>query len=331
MKKLVSFFGEHSEIFDNLNRQTSEYAKSKGIEYIWAPQNPFNQTEVISYLKNADFGLIDVEPYGEDIFSKIHERCKLLIRFGVGFDKVDLKAATKYGICITRTTEANSMSVADMALSMILAIRRQHAENRTAVNSGVWVKNIGTETYGKTIGIVGFGATGQRLAQLLKGFKCKILVYEPYPDEEALKEAEAELVSLEEIFSTSDAISIHVPYLPATHHLVDSKMLSLMKPTAALVCTARGNIVDEDALYKVLSEKKIMGAGLDVFSTEPLPKESPLTGLQNIILTPHVASQTLDALSAIYTKAIDIAADFIAGRTISKNDLLNPDYNEAAK
>lgn len=326
MKKFVSFFGEHSEIFDTLNAQAEQYAGEKGFEYIWAPQTPFNQEEVISLLKEADFGLIDIEPYGEPIFKEINERCKLLIRFGVGYDKVDLEAATRYGICITRTTGANSMSVADMALSMILALKRQHAVNRKTVNSGKWVKNIGSETYGKTIGIMGFGAIGQKLTGLLKGFDCRILVYEPYPDMDAVKAAGVKLAELDELLKESDAVSIHVPYNNETHHLIDETKLGLMKEDAVIVCTARGNIIDEQSLYRILKEERIAGAGLDVYSTEPLPASSPLIELENIILTPHVASQTHEALWATYKKAIDIADDFVKGNQIGKGDLLNPEY-----
>ncbi|MFA7108785.1 MAG: phosphoglycerate dehydrogenase [Sphaerochaetaceae bacterium] len=331
MKRIVSFFGEHSEVFEELNERTRKYALSKDIEYMWHSQEDFNQEEVVKDLQNSEAGLIDIEPYGEDIFKQLGDRCKLLIRFGVGFDKVDLNAATKYGLCITRTTGANSMSVAEMALSMIVALRRQHVVNRATVNSGVWTKNIGNETYGKTIGIIGFGATGQRLAKLLTGFDCNILVYDPYPNKKLIEKYNAKLAEIDEIFAQCDAISIHVPYCPETHMLANEDRLRMMKSNAVIVCTARGNIVDEEALYKVLKEKKIGGAGLDVYSEEPLPASSPLTTLDNVILTPHVASQTYEALWATYKKAIDIMDDFYNGRELLKSDLLNPEYKENIK
>ena len=131
-----------------------------------------------------------------------------------------------------------------------------------------------------------------------------------------------------DLFRESDAISVHVPYTPETHHLVNKERLMLMKPTAVIVCNSRGNIVDEDALAEVLKENRILGAGLDVFAEEPLAADSPLMGLDNIILTPHVSGQTYDALWNTYKKAIDIAADFYAGKELSKADLLNPDYNK---
>ena len=328
MRRFVSFFGEHSPIFDELNKRAAAYAAEKGFDYAWLPQNPFDKEQVISELKASDVGLIDVEPYDDSIFSKINDRCKLLIRFGVGFDKVDLKAATKNGICVARTTGANSASVAEMALTMILAARRQMMINRQTVASGKWVKNVGSETLGKTVGIVGFGAIGKILAQLLRGFNCEVLVYDEYTSPEAAQQYNVKFCGLDELVERSDAISIHVPYTPETHHMFDSERIGRMKDTAVLVCTARGNIIDEEALCDALRKNQIGGAGLDVYAQEPLPADSPLIGLDNIILTPHVASQTVEALWATYVKAIDIADDFFAGRQIGKADLLNPDYNQ---
>ncbi|HUM82393.1 MAG TPA: phosphoglycerate dehydrogenase [Lachnospiraceae bacterium] len=326
MKKFVSLFGDTTEIFKELNEQASAYAKEKGLEYVWVPQNPFNQEEVIRVLKDADAGLIDIQTYDDEIFSQIKERCRLLIRFGVGFDQVNLKDASKEGICVTRTTGANAQSVAEMALSQILACARQLEKNRRTVESGVWVKNVGVEISGKTVGIIGFGAIGKKLAGLLSGFACRILVYDPNITKETEEEYGVSGVSLDELYEKCDAISIHVPYIPATHHMINKDALSKMKKTAILVCTSRGNIVDEEALYEALKENRILGAGLDVYADEPLSPSNPLIGLDNVILTPHVSGQTWDALWGTYEKAIDIAADFFAGRKLSKADLLNPDY-----
>jgi len=324
MKKIVSFFGDKSEIFIELNERAKNYAKELGFEYKWAPQLPFNEKDVIEELKNADAGIIDIEPYNERIFKEIYARTKILVRFGVGYDKVDLNSATEYGIAIARTTAANTTAVAEMALLLILATKRQLNINQECIRTGKWIKNVSHEIINGTVGILGFGNIGRKLAQLLKGFDCRIVAYDPYPNEEIMKELGVEKVSLEELFKISDAISIHVPYSQATHNMVNESLLSLMKPTAVIVNTARGNIIDENALYKVLLEKKIAGAGLDVFAVEPLPLDSPLLKLDNIILTPHVSSQTVESLWNIYKMAIDICADFFAGK--NSPHILNPDY-----
>lgn len=325
MKKFVSFFGEHSPIFDELNAQAAEYAKAHDFEYLWLPQKPFDKETVIEALHDSDVGLIDVEPYDASIFTRITPRCKLLVRFGVGFDKVNLADATANGIAIARTAGANSTGVAEMALTQILAAKRQLMINRKTVNEGVWVKNVGSELIGANVGIVGFGAIGQMLARLLRGFQCRILAYDPKPNEAKMKELGVENCSFEELLAQSDAISIHVPYCPQTHHMFNEETFDLMKDTAVLVCTARGNIIDEDALYVALREHKLAAAGLDVYAMEPCPKDSKLIGLDNIILTPHVSSQTVQSLLATYKKAIDIATDFYAGRDLSRLDFLNPE------
>lgn len=326
MKKFVSFFGEHSKLFDQLNEKAAAYAKEKDLDYVWLPQTPYDQDAVIEALRDADVGLIDIQPYNEEIFSKIGDRLKLLVRFGVGYDKVDIDAAAKRGICAARTAGANKTGVAEMALTQMLAARRLLMVQRQVVESGIWTKHIGSELIGGTIGILGFGQIGKTLAKLLQGFGCEILVYGRTKDAQAEAEYGVRYADLDEIFTKADAISVHLPYSEETDHLIGKKYLSMMKEDAVIVCTARGNIIDEDALYEVLKAHKIAGAGLDVFAMEPTPTSNKLIELDNIILTPHVASQTQESLWYTYKKAIDIAADFFAGRQLDEADLLNPDY-----
>ena len=328
MKKMVSFFGEPSEIFEKLNARAAQYAESLGFSYEWRPQNPFDQTDVVRALREADVGVIDIEPYGEDIFSEIQESTRLLVRFGVGYDKVDLPAASRHGIAVARTTGANTLGVAEMALTLILAARRRLKLNQHCTETGNWAKNVARETIGSTVGIVGFGSIGRALAGLLRGFECNLVAYDPMPDTAAMQALGVKPVSLEELFSTADAVSLHLPYCKETHHLVDERLLATMKPDAVLVNTARGNIVDEDALYRALKDGTLGGAGFDVFGVEPLPVESPLLTLENFVATPHVSSQTEESLWRIYKMAIDISADFFAGRACPH--ILNPDYGLAA-
>ncbi len=324
MKRIVSFFGDQSDVFQALNRRVAEYAAGLGFEYEWVPQAPFDQASVVRALQGADAGIIDVEPYGEDIFSQIDSRTKLLVRFGVGFDKVDLKAASAHGIAISRTAGANTLGVAEMAMTLILAARRRLPANQACVASGVWVKDVVSETIQSTIGILGFGAIGQALAKLFQGFDVKIIAYDPMPNTARMAELGVALVGLDELFTTADAISVHVPYMPATHHLVNAERLAQMKPGAVIVNTSRGNIIDEQALYEALSARTIAGAALDVFAQEPLPVSSPLLKLDNIILTPHVSSQTVESLWRIYQMAIDITAEFFS--TGNSRHILNPDF-----
>ena len=282
--------------------------------------------DVIRHLQDADAGIIDIEPYDQTIFSKVKDRTKLLVRFGVGYDKVDLEAASQNGIAIARTTGANTNSVAEMALTMMLATKRFVCMDDRKVRAGIWEKNVGHELIKATVGILGFGAIGKKLSKLLSGFECRVIVYDPYLSEETARNYGVEMVGLETLFKEADAISIHLPYTEETHHMVGEKLLALMKPTAVICNTARGNIIDEDALYDVLKHKKIAGAGIDVFANEPLPSDSSLRTLDNVILTPHNSSQTEEALWNIYKMAIDIASDFFDGKDSAH--ILNKDYKE---
>lgn len=325
MKKIVSFFGEPSPVFDELNRRTESYAAEKGFAYRWVPQKPFDQAQVIQCLQESDMGLIDVEPYGEEIFRAIDGKCPLLVRFGVGYDKVDLAAATRHGIAVARTTGANASGVAEMALTLILACRRELRPNRfRCIETGRWDKYIASETAGGTVGILGFGAIGRLLAKLLLGLGCTVIAYDPFPNQALAQEMGVRLVDLDELFTTSDAISVHVPYNPDTHHMVNAARLAQMKPTSVIVNTARGNIIDEDALYDALKARQIRGAGLDVYAVEPLPAESKLLELDNLILSPHFSSQTVESLWNTYKMAIDITVDFYAGNP--SPHILNPEY-----
>lgn len=328
MKKVVCVYGQHSEHSDFLNARAKEYAQRRNMDYEWKPQEPFTQEGVISALKDADAGIIDVEKYDEEIFSRLEKNTKLLVRYGVGFDAVNLKDATNYKIAIARTTAANAQSVAEMALALILAAKRRFPKCDSSIRSGEWSRNIGTELMGKTVGILGFGAIGSRLAKILQGFDPKILIYDPYISEEKARECGVELADLDTVFSQSDVISVHLPYSEQTHRIIDAERFAQMKKEAVLVCTSRGNIVDEKALYHALKNGIIAGAGLDVFATEPLPLDSKLLELDNIVLTPHASAQTMDALWNMYKKAIDICADFFEGKGFAKGDLLNPEVFE---
>ena len=329
MKKLVSLYGVPSPLYNEMNDRAKEYAAGQNLDYVWVPQTPFSPESAVAALKGADAGIIDVQTYDKEIFTQVQDTVRLLVRYGVGFEAVNLPDASASGIAVARTTGANAEAVAEMAMAMIMAAKRQLLPNRSVTNSGVWgAKMVGGEMRGKKLGLVGFGMIARLLAKLFSGFEVEVLAYDPFLDAESMKKAGARKVELKELFREADAISIHIPYTDEAYHLVNADLLGLMKKNAVIICTARGNIVDEDALYEAIRDGKILGAGLDVYAQEPLPATSPLLKLGNAVLTPHVAAQTDDALWAMYKKAIDIAADFFEGTDLGR-DLLNPDYKKA--
>lgn len=314
MKKMVSLFAKRNELYTMLNDRAKAYAAEKGIDFEWVPMDPYSVEACVEALKDADCGLIDVEPYDKEIFSRICEKNKLLIRFGVGYDAVNLEDATQYGIKIARTQGANATAVAEYALLMIMTLRRKLMAGIQSVKSGSWEKAIGNETIGSTVGILGFGAVGKNFAKLLQGFGCRVLAYDTYQDKDAAEELGVTFTDADTIFRECDSITVHLALNEETRGFVSAKRLAMMKKDAVIVNTARGPVIDDEALIAALKSHKIGGAGLDVFSQEPLPLDSEYLTLDNVIYSPHAASQTVQSLWNIYKTAIDIADSFFTGK-----------------
>jgi D-3-phosphoglycerate dehydrogenase len=225
------------------------------------------------------------------------DRLKVISRYGVGFDNVDLNAARSKSIVVTNTPGANSVSVAELALGLILALARQIPEAVDAVHQGRWPRYAGISLEGKTIGILGLGAIGKQLARRLGGFDCKLLAFDPYADESFAKDNHVELTSMENVIRQSDFISLHLPLLPETRNLVNTTFLSQMKPGSFLVNTSRGEVVNEAALFEALQSGHLRGAGLDAFTMEPPDSHNPLLSMPQVIATPHLGAQTDGATS----------------------------------
>ncbi|RLE73245.1 MAG: D-glycerate dehydrogenase [Thermoprotei archaeon] len=226
---------------------------------------------------------------------------KVVSTYSVGFDHIDVEAATKRGIYVTHTPGVLTDAVAEFTVGLLLAITRRIVEADAVVKNGKWDKPwnpfflTGPELKGKTLGIIGLGRIGRAVAKKVKGFEMKVIYYDVYRNEKVEKELGVEYVDLETLLKTSDFVSLHVPLLKETYHMIGEKELKLMKTTAYLINTARGAVVDTDALVKALKEGWIAGAALDVFEQEPLPPDHPLTKLDNVILAPHIASATIEA------------------------------------
>ncbi len=225
------------------------------------------------------------------------DRLKVISRYGVGIDNVDMDAARGRGIIVTNTPGANSVSVAELALGLILALARQIPEAVEAVHQGKWPRYAGISTEGKTIGILGLGAIGKQLTRRLAGFDCTILAFDPYADAAFARDHHVELTSMEDVIRRSDFISLHLPLLPETRGLVDATFLGQMKPGSFLVNTSRGEVVDESALLEALQNGHLRGAGLDAFTQEPPDPHNPLLSLPQVIATPHLGAQTDGATS----------------------------------
>src|SRR5215467_6980250 len=224
-------------------------------------------------------------------------------RAGVGVDNIDLEAATKRGVLVMSTPGGNAVSVAEHTFALMLSLARQVPRLDKAIHEGRWEKSsaAGTEVRGKTLGLIGLGRIGSEVAVRAEAFDMRVLGYDPYISEAAARELCVELVPLDQLLVESDFISLHTAVSPATQNMINEKTLTQMKKGARLVNAARGELVDEAALLEALKSGKLAGAAVDVFAEEP-PKNSKLTGMSNVIATPHVAGSTAEAQEEVGTQ-----------------------------
>ena len=235
-----------------------------------------------------------LEPYDRALLEKC-KALKVISRYGVGYDKVDVAAAKELGITVTITPGANEDSVADLAWALMLCACRSVAWSDRTLRSGQEKRLTGMEMWRKTLGVVGTGRIGKGVIRRARGFEMKVLCYDVSPDKAFAEEQGAEYVPLDTLLKEADFVSLHTPLTTETRNLIGARELALMKSTAVLVNTARGGIVDEDALYEALKNHTIAAAGLDAMVYEP-PVESPLLTLDNFTATSHFGATTYDAI-----------------------------------
>ncbi len=260
--------------------------------------NPYGRiltkAEMIENLKDADGVIAGVDPYDAEVLAAA-PKLKAISRYGVGVDNIDMAYAEKRGIKVTRTVGANSDAVSEFAITLMLAVARRAAYTDAECRKLNWVKVNSMQMTGKTLGLVGLGAIGKLVAKKLKGFDLRVLAYDSFKDEAYAAANGITYVDLETLLKEADFISIHVPLLPETAKLISGPQFGLMKKTAVIVNTARGGIIDEDALLDALKSNRIWGAGIDVFEAEP-PKNADFLKLDNIVIGSHCAASTIEAV-----------------------------------
>ncbi|MDI6642932.1 MAG: hydroxyacid dehydrogenase [Candidatus Hodarchaeaceae archaeon] len=224
------------------------------------------------------------------------KQLRVIARAGAGLDNIDVKAAEARGIKVVNAPEAPTVAVAELVFAHMLSFARHMLRADASMKRGEWEKEqlIGTELRGKTLGIVGTGRIGRAVGYKAKAFLMNLLLYDVVQNREFAKQTEAKYVELDTLLRESDYVTLHVPLLPETEHMIGARELGLMKPTAVLINTSRGEVVDEMALAEALQAKKIAGACLDVYEREP-PQESPLLKLPNVVLTPHLGASTVES------------------------------------
>jgi phosphoglycerate dehydrogenase-like enzyme len=271
--------------------------------------------ELIERLPGVFATIAGSEPYTERVLAAAPD-LRVIARFGVGYDHVDVAAASRHGVAVAMAFGTNHEAVADHAFALIAALGNRILLDHQKVMGGGWGSTLHLSLWRSTVGIVGLGRIGRALARRCKGFEMRVLACDANPDPAYAREHGIELVDLETLLRESDFVSIHAPHAPETDKLIDRDRLALMKPGACLINTARGGLVDEGALEEALTSGQIAGAGFDVATREPPPADHPLMRLlrlPNFILTPHTAWASEEAIQSLADQLIDNIEAFWAG------------------
>jgi D-3-phosphoglycerate dehydrogenase len=275
-----------------------------------------SEGEIIEAIKDADVVLNDHSPVTRAMAAQL-TRCRLVVRYGHGYDTVDLDACTERGIIVANIAGSTSEEVSNHALALLMACARDLKRLDRAATSGRWgevySRSLGRRIWGETVGVVGFGWIGRAFARKCRALGMNVLAHDPWVGEWLAIEYGVQFVDLDTLLRGSDYVSLHIPHSKSSHHLINERSLSLMKPTAYLINTARGPVVDEAALTRALRLGRIAGAGLDVFEKEPVAADSPLLKMDNVIVTPHIAGSSEPGWEAIRRRAGEEAARVLRG------------------
>ena len=282
-------------------------------EVVQAPSS--SEEDIIKAAENADAILVTYAKLNENILRSL-KNCKAIGRFGIGVDNIDLKVAGELGISVNYVPDYCLDEVSDQAMAMIISMARKIPQSNKLVQSGRWEMPAVVPMYrlrGKTVGLIGFGNIPRLMTPKAQAFGFDVIASDPYAPKELFEKHGVESVSMDELYERSDFISVHAPLLPETKGLVNKEAFKKMKDTAIIVNTARGPLINEQDLIEALDNNEIGGAGLDVVENEPLPKDSPLIGRDNVILAPHTAFYSVEALEELQTKAASDVARVLNG------------------
>ena len=272
--------------------------------------NSASTADILAVARDADAILVTYAKLPGDLLRQLR-RCKAIGRFGLGVDNIDIVAAAELGITVTYVPDYCMQEVSDHAMALLLALARKVPQSNALVQAGRWDMPAVAPIHrlaGRVLGLVGFGNIPRALAPKAKAFGLRVVAHDPYVSQHALAAAGVEGMSFDRLLEISDFVSIHAPLLPATRGLFNAEVFRKMKQGACLINTARGPLVDEDALLAALDSGRLVGAALDVVAVEPLPKQSRLIGRDNVVLTPHTGFYSVEALNELQTKcAADVA------------------------
>lgn len=288
--------------------------KENGIHTVFGNPLKVGEEDLVCQAQEAETVIAGSERWTRRVMEQC-SRLKLIVRCGTGYDGVDIQAASEMGIQVANTPGLNTYAVAEMALSFILALQRKVLVYNEKMKKGQWGPVDARELRGKTVGLLGFGGIAKQLAGLLQPFGCRLLAYDIFQDQETAKKLGVEFTDMGTVISEADIISIHLPLVEDTRYLICRETIEKMKPGCILVNTSRGGVVHTADLCEALKEGKLAGVALDVHEVEPVPKDYDMLGMENVILSPHVASATEEAtLQMINASAASVIKFYKEGR-----------------
>ncbi|HLZ27996.1 MAG TPA: C-terminal binding protein [Chloroflexota bacterium] len=283
------------------------------LEAVWLAGRDADR--VAEYAADADALVMSWTPVTRLLITQLR-RCRVIARFGIGVDMIDLDAATERGILVCNTATYCLDEVSNHAMGLLLMLNRGLLQDIDAVRAGGWFRASGTpprRLHGQRLGLVGLGNIGRLVARKARGFGLDVVAYDPYLRREQTHVDGISLIDLDELLESADIVSVHCPLNDSTRHLLGARELGRMKASAFLINTSRGPVVDQAALTSALAERRLAGAGLDVFETEPLPVDDPLRALDNVILTPHSASWSVESSAECRRVALEHVVTVLRG------------------
>lgn len=287
-----------SKSFGKNNKDALKMLEDNGFTLVYGSRPTMSAQEISREIKGIDILVVGNDTIDREVLDAA-DQLKLIHMHGTGLDGIDVKYAAEKGIRVLNAPGANSNAVAELTIGLMLAAGRDMIRHSINLRKGLWERQAGAEISGSTICIFGLGHIGKRIVQLLKGFRVKVLALDPAADALWARQNDVELSEdAERLFREADFLILALPLLENTRHLVDERALSLMKPTAFIINTARGGLIDEKAVAQAVREKRIAGAGIDAFSIEPPPENSPLR-FEGITITPHLAATSIQSSARV--------------------------------
>ena len=273
---------------------------------------PLSEDELIPLLDGCDGCIAGLDHYSARVIEST-KSLKVISRYGVGVDSVDLAAAKSKNVVVCNTPGVNAQAVADLTFGLLLCLARKITILDKKTKEGQWPRSNGVELYGKTIGILGLGAIGKAVARRASGFSMRVIAYDPYIDTEYVKSNSIISTDYNTVVREADFLCLHLPLTDETRYEISADVMKNMKKGAVIVNTARGGLIDENAAYELLASGHLGGLGLDVYEEEP-PKKSPLFDLENVVLTPHTAAHTAEAIAAMADLSVQNLIDVLSGK-----------------